>query len=59
MADIDNIDSFGDHDKTVTYPDETGETIPPTPFTPGGAMGGGSTWEPEPEQKTPFRGGRI
>ena len=27
MADTD-IDPFGDHDKTDSHPDETGETIP-------------------------------
>ena len=42
MADID-IDPFGEHDKTDTHPDETGENIP---LTPGGVMGG-STWEPQ------------
>ena len=36
MADID-IDAFGEHDKTDSHPDETGETIP---LNPGGAMGG-------------------
>ena len=49
MADID-IDPFGDHDKTESRPDELmGENIPLTP-------GGGSTWEPELEQETSFRG---
>ena len=41
MADVD-IDPFGDHDKTDSHPDE-GENIP---LTPGGEMGGGSSWEP-------------
>ena len=47
MADVD-IDPFGEHDKTDTHPDETGEN-------PGGA-----TWEPEPEheQETSF-GGKL
>ena len=41
MADVD-IDPFSDHNKTDTWPDEMGETIP---LTPGGVIGGG-TWEP-------------
>ena len=46
MADVD-IDPFGDHD---SRPDEQmGENIPLT-------QGGGSTWEPEREQKTSFGG---
>ena len=50
MADV-NIDPFGDHNKTESRPDEpTGENIPLTP------VGGGSTWEPECEQETSFRG---
>ena len=53
MADVD-IDPFGNHDKIDTQPDEpTSETIP---LTPGGVIGGGSTWEPEHEQETSFRG---
>ena len=51
MADVD-IDSFGNRDKTDSHPDEKSETIP---FTPGGMIGG-STWEPECEQETSFRG---
>ena len=50
MADI-YIDPFGEHDKTDAQLDETGETIP---FTPGGVIEGGSTWEPE--QETSFGG---
>ena len=50
MADVD-IDPFSDHDKTDEHPDETGENIP---LSPGGAMGGGFTWEPECEQQTSF-----
>ena len=50
MTDID-INSFGEHDRTESRTDETGENIP---FTPG--EGGGSTWEPECEQETSFRG---
>ena len=46
MADV-NIDPFGDHDKTPGEP--MGENIPLTPV-------GGSTWEPEREQETSFRG---
>ena len=42
MADVDT-DPFGEHDKTDSYPDKTGQTIP---LTPGGAMGG-SSWEPD------------
>ena len=48
MADID-IDPFGEHDRTEYRTDETGENIPLTPV-------GGSTWEPEHEQETSFRG---
>ena len=49
MADID-INPFGDHE-TESRPDEPmGENIP---LTPGR---GGSTWEPEREQETSFRG---
>ena len=47
MADVD-IDPFGEHE---TKPEEPmGENIPLTP------VGGGSTWEPECEQETLFRG---
>ena len=41
MADVD-IDPFGNHDKTESHPDDTGETIP---FTPEGVIEGGSTWQ--------------
>ena len=40
-----DIDPFGEHDKTDKHPDR-GETIP---FTPGGVIEGKSTWEPEQE----------
>ena len=46
MADID-IDPFGEHDRTESRTDETGENIQ---FT----LVGGSTWEPEREQETSF-----
>ena len=47
MADVD-INSFGEHEPR---PDEPmGESIPLT------SLGGGSTWEPEREQETSFRG---
>ena len=50
MADVD-IDPFGEHNRTESRTDETGENIP---FTP---VGGGSTWEPDRrEQETSFRG---
>ena len=52
MADI-NINPFGEHDKTDLHPEE-GENIPP-PVTPGG----GSTWEPECQQKMLFGGGKT
>ena len=48
MADID-IDPFGEHDRTELRTDETGENISLTPV-------GRSTWEPEREQETSFRG---
>ena len=51
MADVD-IDPFGEHDRTESRTDETGENIP---FTPVGG-GGSSTWEPEREQETSFGG---
>ena len=47
MADID-INPFGDHESRPEEP--MGENIPLTPE-------GGSTWEPEREQETSFRGG--
>ena len=47
MADVD-IDPFGEHDRTESRTDETGENIPLTPV-------GGSTWKPERgEQETSF-----
>ena len=46
MADVD-IDPFGEHQLRTDEP--TGENIPLTPV-------GGSTWEPEREQETSFRG---
>ena len=48
MVDVD-IDPFGEHDRTESRTDETGENISFTPV-------GGSTWEPEHEQETSFRG---
>ena len=51
MADID-IDPFGEHDRTESRTDETGENISLTLVGPGG----GSTWEPEHEQETSFGG---
>ena len=48
MADVD-IDPFGEHDRTESRTDETGENIPLPPV-------GGSTWEPEHEQEMSFRG---
>ena len=54
MADIDNIDPFGDHDRTESRSEETtGENIPLTPVE------GRSTWEPEHEQETSFVGGET
>ena len=54
MSDVD-IDPFGDHDKTNMQPDEPmGETIP---FTLGGVIERGSTWEPE--QETSFGGANM
>ena len=47
MADID-IDPFGEHESRPEEP--TDEHIPLTP------VGGRSTWEPEREQETSFRG---
>ena len=47
MTDID-IDPFGGNDRTESRPDDpTGKNIPLTPV-------GGSTWEPEHEQKMSF-----
>ena len=43
---------FGEHDKTDSYIDETGENIS---LNPGRAMGG-STWEQDQEQETLFGG---
>ena len=48
MADV-YIDPFGEHDRTGSRTDETGENISLTPV-------GGSTWEPEHEQETSFGG---
>ena len=48
MADID-IDPFGEHDRTESRADQTGENIPLTPV-------GRSTWEPTHEQETSFGG---
>ena len=53
MADVD-IDPFGEHNKTDSHPDYTGENIPLPPVTPGG----GSAWEPECKQEMSF-GGRT
>ena len=44
MADVDHMDPFGDHDKTDSHLNETGENIPLTPL---GEIGGGSTWKPD------------
>ena len=49
MTDVD-INPFGKHDRTELRTDETGENISLTPVR------GGSTWEPEHEQETSFRG---
>ena len=49
MADID-IDPFGEHESRPQEP--TDEHIPLDPVTPGRS----STWEPECEQETSFRG---
>ena len=52
MADTD-INPFGEHDRTESRTDETGENIPIPPVTPVGPRGaplgggGGLTWEPE------------
>ena len=37
VADVD-IDPIGNHDKTDSHPDDTGENIP---LNPGGVIGGG------------------
>ena len=50
MADVD-INPFGEQNRTELRT-ETGENIP---FTPVGG-GRSSTWEPEHEQETSFRG---
>ena len=50
MADID-IDSFGEHE--LRSDDHTDDNIALGLVTP---VGGGSTWEPEREQETSFRG---
>ena len=52
MADVD-IDLFSEHDKMDEQP-HTSKTIP---FTPGGVIKGGSTWEPARE--TSFGGGKT
>ena len=52
MTDVD-INPLGDHDKTDSHPDETGENIPLTQLGP---MGRG-TWKQEREQQTSFGGG--
>ena len=49
MADVD-INPFGEHDRTESRPDEN---IPLPPVTP---VERGSTWEPERNQETSFRG---
>ena len=50
MADVDDINPFEEHE---TRTDETtGDNIPLTPI-------GGSTWEPEREQKTSLKGERT
>ena len=48
MADVD-IDPFGGHKSRPDNHTDTGKNIPLIP-------GGGSTWEPEHEQETSFRG---
>ena len=50
MADVD-IDPFGDHESRPEEP--MGENTPLTPVE------GGSTWGPECEQETSFRGRRT
>ena len=52
MADVDDIDPFGDHDKPDDHPDETGKNIP---LIPGGAMAG-PPLEPDCKQEILFRG---
>ena len=52
MADVD-IDTFGEHDRTESRTDGTGENVS---FTPVGG-GKSSTWEPDQgEQETSFGG---
>ena len=52
MADVD-IDPFGEHNRTESRTDETGENIPFTPVGGGGSL----TWEPDRgEQETSFGG---
>ena len=50
MADIVDIDPFGERKSRTDDNTEKGENIP---FTP---VGGGSTWEPTCEQETSFGG---
>ena len=57
MADMD-INPFGKHNKTDAVPDKQPDTDETIPFTLGGVIEGGSTWEPEREQETSFRGGK-
>ena len=49
MADID-IDPLGEHDRTESGTDETGENIPFTPV-------GGSTWKPDQGEQQTSNGG--
>ena len=53
MADVD-IDPFGEHGRTESRTDETGENIPLDPVTPGGE----STWKPERAEQETLFGGR-
>ena len=55
MADVD-INPSGNHDKTDSHPDETGETIP---LNLGGEMERGSSFEQDREQETSFGGGKT
>ena len=52
-----SIDPFGEHNRTQELADKN---IPLDPVTPGGPKGTphstGSSWEPEHEQETSFRG---
>ena len=52
MADID-IDPFGGNDRTESRPDENIPLPSVLLVTP---VGGGSTWQPEREQETSFKG---